>query len=54
MHTVEPLVADPSSFQAEIAIGKLKGYKSLDTDQILAELIQARGNILCSNKINSL
>jgi hypothetical protein len=28
MHTSEPLVPDPRAFEVEIAIGKLKQYKS--------------------------
>jgi mannosyltransferase OCH1-like enzyme len=32
----------------EIAIGKLKSYKSPGTDQIQAELIKAGGKTLCS------
>jgi hypothetical protein len=44
IHTAEPLVPYPSSFVVEIAIGKLKRYKSPGIDQILAELIQAGGN----------
>jgi hypothetical protein len=40
-HTAEQLVPDPSPFEAEIAIAKLKKYKSPGSDQILAELIQA-------------
>jgi hypothetical protein len=28
IHTAEPTVTDPSSFDAEIAIAKLKNYKS--------------------------
>jgi hypothetical protein len=28
IHTAEPLVPDPSPFEAEIAIAKLKRYKS--------------------------
>jgi hypothetical protein len=39
----EPLVPEPSPVKVEIAIGKLKSYKSLGTDQILAELIKAGG-----------
>jgi hypothetical protein len=55
MHTTEPLVPDPSPFEAEIAIPKFKNYKSPGSDQILAELIQAGGKILCSNcKIHKL
>jgi len=48
MHTAQPLVPEPSSFKVEIAIKKLKRYNSLGIDQILAELIQAGGNTLCS------
>jgi hypothetical protein len=43
-HTAEPLVPGPSYIEVEIAIAKLK-YKSLSIDQILAELIQAVGEI---------
>jgi hypothetical protein len=46
IHTAEPLVPDPSSFEVEIAIAKLKSYKSPGIDHILAELIQAGGEIL--------
>jgi hypothetical protein len=48
IHTAEPLVPEPSSSEVEIAIGKLKRYKSPGLDQILAELIQTGGNTLCS------
>jgi hypothetical protein len=37
IHTVEPLVPDSSPFEAEIAIAKLKRYKSPGSDQIPAE-----------------
>jgi hypothetical protein len=47
MHTVEPLVPEPSSFKVEIIIEKLKKYKSPCIDQIPAEMIQAGGNTLC-------
>jgi hypothetical protein len=43
MHTAEPFVQQPSSSEAEVAIGKLKRYKSPGVDQIPAELIQAGG-----------
>jgi hypothetical protein len=46
VHTAEALVPGPSHLQVEIAIAKLKKYKSPGTDQILAELIQAGGEIL--------
>jgi hypothetical protein len=48
IHTAESLVPEPSLVEVESAIGKLKRYKSLGTDQILAELIKAGGKILCS------
>jgi hypothetical protein len=41
IHTAEPLVPDTSPFEVEIAITKLKRYKSPGSDKILAELIQA-------------
>jgi hypothetical protein len=45
-HTAEELVPGPSLLEVEIAIAKLKKYKSPGSDQIPAELIQARGEIL--------
>jgi hypothetical protein len=48
IHTAEPLVPDPSPFEFEIAIAKLKRYKSPGSEPIPAELIQARGEILRS------
>jgi hypothetical protein len=44
----EPLVSEPSLVEVEIAIGKLKRYKSQGTDHILAKLIKAEGEMLCS------
>jgi hypothetical protein len=41
MHTAEPLAIELSSFEVEIASEKLERYKSLFSDQIAAELIQA-------------
>jgi sorting nexin-29 len=43
IHTAEPLVPEPSLVKVEIAIGKLKSYKSRGTGQILAQLIKAGG-----------
>jgi hypothetical protein len=44
MHnTKEPLVPEPSAFEFELAIEKLKSHKSPGTDQIPAELIKAGG-----------
>jgi hypothetical protein len=48
VHTAEPLVPGPSCLEVEIAIAKLKTYKSPGSDQILAELIQAGAGILLS------
>jgi hypothetical protein len=48
VHMAEPLVPEPSLIEVEIATGKLKSYKSPGTDQILAELIKAGGETLCS------
>jgi hypothetical protein len=48
MHTAEPFVPEPSASEAEVAIGKLKRYKSPGVDQIPAELIQAGGETLHS------
>jgi hypothetical protein len=49
----EPLIPEPSLVKVEIAIGKLKSYKSLGTDQIPAKLIKTGGETLYS-KINRL
>jgi hypothetical protein len=48
IHTAESLVTEPSFFEVEIAIGKLKSYKSPGTDNIRAELIKAGGETLYS------
>jgi hypothetical protein len=48
IQTAEPLASEPSFVKMEIAIGKLKSYKFLGTDQIQAKLIKAWGEILCS------
>jgi hypothetical protein len=57
IHTAEPSVPEPSDAEVEVTIRKLKRYKALGSDQIPAELIQARGggghcvlryiNVLC-------
>jgi len=41
IHTAESLVPEPSAFEVEIPIEKLKGHKSPSIDQIPAELIKA-------------
>jgi hypothetical protein len=48
VHMAEPLVPGPSRLEVEIAFAKLKKYKSPGSDQILAEMIQAGGEILLS------
>jgi hypothetical protein len=48
VHTAERIVPCPSHFEIEIAIAKLKKYKSPGSGQIPAELIQAGGEILLS------
>jgi hypothetical protein len=49
IHTAEPLVPDPGPLEVQIAIAKMKGYKSPGSDQILAELVQAGGETLQSD-----
>jgi len=40
LHTAEPLVPEPTTFEVELAIEKLTSHKSLGTDQIPAKLIK--------------
>jgi hypothetical protein len=53
IHTAELLMPEPSLIEVEIAVGKLKSYKSQGTDQIPAEMIKAGGETLYS-EINRL
>jgi len=46
IHTAEPLVPEPSAYEVELAIDKLKSHKSPGIDQILAELIKAGGRTI--------
>jgi len=48
INTTEPLVPEPSAFEVEMAIKKLKSHKSPGTDQIPAEMIKARGKTIHS------
>jgi hypothetical protein len=48
IHTAEPLVPEPSLMEVEIAIGKLKSYKSSGNDQIPTELTKSGGETLYS------
>jgi hypothetical protein len=45
MHTAEPLVTEPISFDVEIPIERFKMHKSQGTGHFPAELIQAGGKI---------
>jgi hypothetical protein len=42
IHTTKPLVPEPSAFNVELAIEKLKSHKSPGIDQIPAEFIKRR------------
>jgi hypothetical protein len=55
IHTAEPLVPDPTPLEIVIAIAKLENDKSINSDQIPAELIQAGGETLRSeiHKLNN-
>jgi hypothetical protein len=46
IHTAAQLLPNPSPPEVEIAISKLKKYKSTGISQTLAELVQARGKTL--------
>jgi hypothetical protein len=48
IRTAEPLVPEPSLVKVEVAIGKLKRYKSLVTDHIPTKLLRAGGETLRS------
>jgi hypothetical protein len=50
MHTAETLTIEPSFFDVETSIIRLKRYKPRGADQILAEVIEERGNILTFKK----
>jgi hypothetical protein len=49
IHVTETLVPEPGLVKVEIAIGKLKSYKSPGADQMSAELIRAGGETLYSD-----
>jgi hypothetical protein len=48
VHTAEPLVPEPSAFEVEMDIEKLKSHKSPGIVQIPAELIKAGGRLIRS------
>jgi len=47
IHTAEPLVPQPSAYEVELAIDKIKSHKSPGIDQIPAELIKTGGRTIC-------
>jgi hypothetical protein len=48
LHTAETLVPEPSAFEVEVAVEKLKRHKSPGNDQIPADSIKARGRAIWS------
>jgi len=46
IHTAEPLLPEPSAFEVELAIEKLKNHKSPSINQIPEELIGAGGGTI--------
>jgi hypothetical protein len=46
IHTAEPPVPEPSAFESELAIEKLKIHKSPGVDHIPAEMIKAGGGTI--------
>ena len=46
MHAAEPLVPEPSAFEVEMAIGKIKRRRLPGIDQIPAELIKIGGRTI--------
>ena len=47
IHTVEPLVPEPSAFEVELTIEKLKNHIITGIEKIPAELIKAGGRTIC-------
>jgi len=47
IHTTEPLVPEPSVFEVEMAIEKLKSHESPGIDQIQAQMNKAGGRTIC-------
>jgi hypothetical protein len=54
IHTAEPLVLGPSHLEVEIAIAKLKKYKSPSSDEIPAELFKQEAKYYCLRSTNLL
>ena len=47
IHTAEPLVLEPSAFEVDLAIEKLKSHISPGIDQIPAKLVKEGGRTIC-------
>jgi len=47
IHTAKLLVHEPSAFEVQLAIEKLKSHKSRGIHQMPAELIKAGGRKIC-------
>jgi hypothetical protein len=45
--TEEPLLTEPTTFEFELYIDKIKSHKSPGIDEISAELIKAGGGTIC-------
>ena len=54
IHTAEPIVPEPSAFEFEFVIEKLKSQKSPGVDQIPAELIKSGSRKFAFRSINLL
>ena len=54
IHTAEPLVLEPSAFEVEVAIEKLKSHTSTGINQIPTELIKAGDRKFAMRSINIL
>ena len=56
IYTPKPLLPEPSVFEVEMVIQKLKRHKSPGIDQIKAGLIKAGGRTICSeiHELNNL
>ena len=48
IHTAEPVVTEPSAFEVDLGIVKLKSHTSPGIDQILTELFKAGGRTIRS------
>ena len=48
IHIAEPIVPQPSAFEVEMTVEKIKRHKSHGIDQIPAEMIKAGGRTLRS------